>query len=164
MSEEDKIPEVVKSACCRCLTPILAQVVPEGMKFSLVNESTGNETKFNAIEWCQNCEEIHLMEDIPNPETRRLAKRKKIVRNICTYCGNDLDEKEHDEECPMTIDAPYKKEKPSCFNMAVNILKADLKILRAEKPRNEHNIERARIVLESLKYGQKLEEKLEAKK
>ena len=45
------------------------------------------------------------------------------------------------------------------FGMAIDIIKADLKVLRAAKPRNEHNIERARIVLDSLKYGKKLEEK-----
>lgn len=43
------------------------------------------------------------------------------------------------------------------FGLAIDIIKADLKVLRAEKPRNEHNIERARIVLDSLKWGQKQE-------
>lgn len=44
------------------------------------------------------------------------------------------------------------------YGMAIDIIKADLKALRKEKPRNEHNIERARIVLDSLNYAKKKEE------
>jgi len=45
------------------------------------------------------------------------------------------------------------------FDMAIEIVKEDLKRLRAQTPRNDHNIERARIVLESLKHGKRIEEK-----
>ena len=83
--------EVVDSACCRCRTPILAQVVPDGMEFIVRNKTTKEQNSFKAIEWCPHCNEIHVMEEIPNPETRRFAKDSKVGSNqmempFCDEC------------------------------------------------------------------------------
>lgn len=47
------------------------------------------------------------------------------------------------------------------FGMAIDIIKADIKHFKKGKAleSNEHNIERARIVLDSLRVGKKLENK-----
>ena len=71
MKIAEKILEVVDSECCRCGTPILAQIVPDICELKLTNHETGKYGVFRAIEWCPKCQEFHGMKEIPNPETRR---------------------------------------------------------------------------------------------
>lgn len=83
--------EVVDSACCRCNTPILAQIIPEGIELTMRNKETGEQNQYKAIEWCANCSEIHVMDEIPNPETRRTVERAKVGHNqmdidFCKEC------------------------------------------------------------------------------
>lgn len=86
-----EVIEVVDSACCRCNTPILAQVVPERIQLILKEKETKEENQYKAIEWCPNCNEFHVMEEIPNPETRRIVEKVKVGHNqmdidFCNDC------------------------------------------------------------------------------
>jgi hypothetical protein len=55
---------LIDSQCCWCGLEIKAQVIPECSTLILFSTS-GKVKEFVAMEWCPNCQEMHLLTELP---------------------------------------------------------------------------------------------------